>query len=227
MIQFNLLPDIKKEYIKAKKTKRLIMSISVMVIIGSLAIVSFLFVIVQVLQKNNIEDLSTDINAEISSIESIPGLEKILTVQNQLGNLQPLHEGKPLASKLFAYFGLLKPSDVKISNLEINYVDNTMKIEGEAGSLASVNQFADTLKFAEYSSSESDKINPFTSVITELNRTTEKTRYTITLTFDPIIFNTTSKGILVVPSQITTRSTVNKPDFNPNNLFEQSTEEDQ
>lgn len=119
MIQFNLLPDVKKEYIKAKKTKRLIISIATITIISSLAITSFLFVIVQVFQKNNIEDLSADINSEISSIESIPGLEKILTVQNQLGNLQTLHEGKPVASKLFAYFGLLKPADVKISSIWI------------------------------------------------------------------------------------------------------------
>ena len=64
MLQFNLLPDVKKEYIKAKRQKRLIVSISTISAAVSIGIVVVLLSIVQFVQKKNINDLTNDIKTD-------------------------------------------------------------------------------------------------------------------------------------------------------------------
>ena len=61
MIQFNLLPDVKLEYIKAKRTKRSVMLVSIIATGVALGISIMLFLTVSVLQKQHINNLNNDI----------------------------------------------------------------------------------------------------------------------------------------------------------------------
>ena len=92
MIQFNLLPDVKIKYIKTQRTKRMVILVSLLVSAASLALVTIMFVSVQVIQKKSLNDLSKDIVAETKQLQDVQDLDKILTIQNQLTALPALHD---------------------------------------------------------------------------------------------------------------------------------------
>ncbi len=212
MIQFNLLPDIKKEYIKARRTKRLIFTGALIASAASLGVVFLLFLTVQVAQKGNIDDLTKDINTELSSIQSIEDLDNMLTVQNQLNTLPGLHEQKPEVSRLFDYLTQVTPEDITISTLEMDMATASMSVAGRADSLATVNKFADTLKFTKYTiGADTTEIASFTEVVTRLNRDIQGATYTLDFLFDPIIFDNTQDVALNVPNIVSTRSETAKP----------------
>jgi ABC-type Na+ efflux pump permease subunit len=227
MIQFNLLPDVKREYIKSKRQKRLIMSVSIIMIGASLTIVFLMFSVVQIAQKKNISDLTKDINSEIATLQSINDLDKILTIQSQLESLPELHSTKPETSRLFTYLNQVTPVEVKIGEVNLDLVNGTMEITGTGDSLAAVNKYADTLKFVDYKytvDGVEQKAKPFTQVLTDLRRNEERATYTINLEYDSLIFDNTLDIEFIVPAQITTRSVTGKPtiDDGGNSLFEES-----
>lgn len=232
MIQFNLLPDVKKEYIKSKRQKRLIMSVSTIMIVASLSIVFLLFSFVQIAQKKNISDLTEDINKEIATLQSINDLDKILTIQSQLEALPELHKTKPETSRLFTYLNQVTPVEVKIGEVNLDIVNSTMELSGTGDSLAAVNKFVDTLKFVEYKYTVDDvevKAKPFTQVLTESSRNETRATYTINLVYDPKIFDNTLAVEFIVPTQITTRSVTGKPTIEDggNSLFEEADKDEE
>lgn len=220
MIQFNLLPDVKLEYIKARRLKRTVMISSVAVAGVSVTILILLFSYVNFAQKRHMDNLSNDIKSESKQLQGKQDLNKILTVQNQLGSLSSLHGAKPVTSRTFIYIQQVTPANVTISSLSIDYEKQTMEIKGEADSLAGVNTFVDTLKFTDYQLNETDgegatktaaPVRSFSSVVLSSFSRDEKVAYGITLKFDPVIFKGDSNVSLVVPKQVTTRSLTEKP----------------
>ena len=121
MIQFNLLPDVKKEYIRAKRIKRLLITISTFSATAAVGIILLFYSFVQIAQKKNIDDITKDINSEIDKLNKVNDLDKILTIQAQLSSLTSLHKDKPETSRLFDYLIQLTPSSVKITALELDF----------------------------------------------------------------------------------------------------------
>ena len=182
-----------------------------------------MFSYVQIGQKKHIDDLTEDIETQIAAIESVPDVNKILTIQNQLDELPALHEGKPETSRLFTILTQVTPADIKIRSVEFDLLETTMTISGSANDLASINRYADTLKFARYNTADEKDLTPFTSVITTLNRNEESASYELAVEFDPQLFDNTKEITMVVPEKITTRSTLGKPnlsDQGDNALFD-------
>ncbi|GAC1390660.1 MAG: hypothetical protein NVSMB46_00890 [Candidatus Saccharimonadales bacterium] len=215
MIQFNLLPDVKLEYIKARRIKRLVMISSSLVTIIALVILIFLIVITSFLQKHQLSNLDKDIKSNSNKLHGIKDLDKILTIQNQLNSLPDLHSKKIISSKLFSYLSQVTPVKASISKLHVDFTssNNNMIITGNTDSLVTVNQFVDTLKFTTYiSDGQPTSKNAFTNVVLgAFARDSKSTSYTINLNFDPLIFSATNNVSLTVPSQITTRSETDKP----------------
>jgi len=219
MIQFNLLPDVKKEYIKAKRTKRLIISASFIAGVSSIVLVVLMFSFVKFAQQKNIDDLTNDIESEIAVVNSVEDINEILTIQNQLNTLPGLHEGKPEASRVFALLSSVTPANVSIGSVDLDIENSRLKIQGSASSLALVNQYADTLKFATYKTNDTSEGKPFTKVITQSARSDESTSYTISMDFDSVLFDNTIVVEIIVPNTVTTRSTLGQPGAGQNDLF--------
>jgi Tfp pilus assembly protein PilN len=221
MIQFNLLPDIKIQYLKARRQKHLVLLGSVVVIIASVAVLAILISVVFGVQKKSISDLSSDIDTASAQLEATRDLDKMLTVQNQLKSLAALHDAKPVASRLFGYITQATPTAASISKLNTDFALKTMSISGSADTLQTVNTFADTLKFTTYhtaTQADSEK-QAFTNVVlSSFGRDSKGATYTITLAFDPIIFSELEDVTLTVPNKVTTRSTTEQPSA----LFKQS-----
>lgn len=226
MIQFNLLPDVKLEYIKARRTKRTVMMTSILVSAASLAIFVLLFTVVNVVQKEHLSNLDKDITKSKNELKDRPELAKILTIQNQLNSLPGMHKQKPVASRTLGYIQQLTPQNASISLLTVNYTDQTIKIEGSADSLATVNTFADTIKFTKYTTKTTDTASQVSdpklafsevvlanfAVVNDNNKDKNKAiTYSITLKYDQPIFSSDNEVTLQVAKQITTRSETEKP----------------
>ncbi len=214
MIQFNLLPDIKQQYLKAQRQKHLVVFFSTIATIAAVALFVILLLVVQVWQKKSISDLNGDVKKYSNQLSGTNDINKILTVQNQLTSLTALHDKKAVASRMFDYVTQTTPANATISKLNLDFSLNTMSISGSADSLATVNTYVDTLKFTKYTATgdTTQKGSPYTKVVlSTFARTSKDTTYTITASFDPVIFSGTDNVTLNVPKITTTRSATEQP----------------
>jgi Tfp pilus assembly protein PilN len=217
MVQFNLLPDVKIEYIKAERTKRLVLSLSFIVTASAVALL-VLLLSVDGLQKKHLSDLSKDITKDIATLQNKPNINTILTVQNQLESLTTLHDQSPAASRLADYLNAVTPSNVSINTLSIDFTTNTVTISGSTDTLSSVNRYVDTLKLTAYVTKDnSNKTPAFTNVVLSSfgvsgisKDKNQAASFTVVFGYDKTIFDVTKDVALSVPS-ITTRAQLQTP----------------
>lgn len=216
MIQFNLLPDVKLEFIKARRNQRLVIGGSLLVIAACAFVMIMLLTIVFVGQRKHLSDLNGDIAQYTQQLKNTADLDKILTVQNQLKALPGLHDSKPAATRLYNYVQQVTPASATISQLNVDYDQSKITITGNTSTLDVVNVFTDTLKFTNYKATNADKNDKgqpaFKNVVlTQFSRTTSGSNYTIDADFDPAIFDIKQSVGLVVPNIISTRSATEQP----------------
>ncbi len=214
MIQFNLLPNVKLEYVKARRNKRMTMLIATLAAGAALAVMVVLFVGVQVFQKKFSSDLSKDIKAESKKLESLPDFTKVLTIQNQLSGLTGLHDQKPVATRLLNYLKQVTPANVSIARLDTNFESQAINISGSADALSTINKFVDTLKFTTYKTEAGVEGRAFSEVVlTGFGRDDKGASYQISVKYDLAIFaNDSPVALTVPPGKITTRSETEKPE---------------
>mgnify|MGYP001253910493 CR=1 FL=1 len=230
MIQFNLLPDVKLEYIKATYRRRIISFICFVVAGAFLFVFVMMFMFVRVNQTSQLKDLDDDISTNVEKLRETPDLDKILTIQNQLNSLPELHEQKIMASRFFDYVVKLNPANNKFTSVDMNLEEKTITLEGEADTTATVNKLTDTLKFAKYqildeSASSSEEKPAFNSVVLQnfsINSATNNTpsvTYELSFSYDDNIFKNTAivgnpinnSVSIIIPSIISTPSEQLKP----------------
>jgi len=213
MIQFNLLPDIKIQYLRANRQKHTVVLVSTLATIVSVAVLAILIIVVYGLQKKNIADLDKDIKTSSSQLQSTKDLNKILTVQNQLKALPKLHDDKPVASRLFAYLGQATPPNANNVHTITDFTLHTINISGTSDSLSTVNLFIDRLKATTYhtsggSTGSTDETPAFTQVtLSSFGRDDKNATYTITFNFDPIIFSEANDVVFTIGKTATPAST--------------------
>ena len=215
MIQINLLPDIKAAYVNAQRTKRLVIGISVITIVGTVTFVGLLAGIAFGAQKIQLNSAQEAISQNVSKLDETQDLDKILTIQNQLLELTPLHDSKPVVSRLFGYLQQTTPMDVQMDSYTIDFKENKITISGNANSLESINRYVDTLKFTEYSTAVdgSDPARAFSNVVlSSFSATGGRSTYGIDLTYDEALFNSSNTSVVLkVPTLTTTRSQTQLP----------------
>jgi hypothetical protein len=215
MIQLNLLPDVKLQYLKAQRTRRLAMVISFIVTAAAIAIL-VIMLSVEGFQKHSLSNLNKNIASATTKLQQEPQINSVLTVQNQLESINGLHASEPAASRLFDYMNELTPTTVTISGLTVDFNADTITITGSSNALSDIDQYVDTLKFTDYTTGPNTQNTPAFSavVLTSFsfdNTTSPPASYAITANFDPIIFGITKNVALVIPSKVTTRSDIEHP----------------
>lgn len=160
MIELNLLPDVKKEFIRAQHMRNTVISVSILVTIiaGSLLflLLSYVFAAQPLIQGA----LTGQIKDNHQKLQDIPEVDKYLTVQNQLNNIQGLHEEKSVYSRLFGYLQQLnpaQPNNVAFSAAVVDEAEQTITVEGTARNFQAVNVFKNTLENAELSYKSGDQ----------------------------------------------------------------------
>jgi hypothetical protein len=236
MIQLNLLPDLKKEFVKAQQNKALVISVSIIITIASLGISALLFVYVSYGQQLQIDAISGDINNKTRDLKGIPNLEKYLTIQNQLMALPQLHNDKGQYSRLFDFLVVMNPkapNNVVLNNLQVDSVNKSISLVGATTSYESLNVFVDTLKNVQVSYKVQgqgdpvkekmfDSVSLVSSSLSKEGVNNMKASFSIQVVYKDAIFavqNTEVKA--AVPSMTTTQSVTEAPQ--PGQLFDTKT----
>ncbi len=225
MIQLNLVPNIKQEYLKTQQTKRVIALTALGISGFVVAIVILLAVTVYGLQKKHISDLNNDIDVKTAEIQGIPQIEKILTVQSQLKALPGLHDQVPKTTRVFDFLGDLTPSDISLQQVLLGFGTgqtsaglSSFQITGRATSFKAVNRYVDTIKNANYRVSGGDKLPAFNSVVLSSigqdAATTGRfpTGFVLSFNYDSQIFLRTNASVdLIIPKIASSVSRTEKP----------------
>lgn len=172
MIGINLLPDLKKEFIKAQRTRNTVISLSILAMIFVAGLTALLALIVYVWQGTMIGMIKSDITKKQSSLAAKPEIEKYLTIQNQLDGLKSLHDDKHkiVYSRLLDFFPLLNPAapnNVGISSVKIKQDDTSINLQGSTANFQGVTTFKNTLENAKVMykvKGEQKETNLFTDV---------------------------------------------------------------
>lgn len=212
MVQFNLLPDVKKEYIKAKRTKRFIATIAFLVSASFIGVTVLVFLFVRFAQTKNIDDLTNDIQDRTAQIQTAEDLEKKLTVQNQLTILTPLHESRPEVSRVFDYVRFFSPETAEISELSVDTTDSVITISGNISTLAEANRLVDNIKAVTYATHSPEDDAPetvdtkvYTIVDSTVSSDGDQARFEVEFEFESDIFDNTVEVIMqLLDRQITT-----------------------
>lgn len=134
MIEINLVPDVKREYIKTRILRNYVISVASLVSIGVVGLAVVLGVILSgQLIAEGLQDKSID--KEGKRLTAMPDLSKTVTMQQQLSIIDQQHEDKLINSRLFDVMAAINPpapNDVKITTLKVNPEENNITIEGTA-----------------------------------------------------------------------------------------------
>lgn len=213
MIQFNLLPDVKLEFIRAQRAKRTVITVSVIASVISIAIFSLAYIHVNYVQKRHMANITNEIKENTEELAKTKDIDKILTVQNQLNSLTPLHESKPAAARAAAFISQITPQNASVSQVEIDYTEESIIISGKTDTSVTVNKFVDTIKFTKYTvaSSQTQALAFSSVVLKNFTAKSDGVTFTIEFKYNPDIFNNTKSVSLVIPNIISTRSQTQKP----------------
>ncbi|RWZ79518.1 MAG: hypothetical protein EOT04_01240 [Candidatus Chaera renei] len=152
MIELNLLPDVKKEFLKAQQTRNSVITASFLISAATLGLVVSFAVFVYAVQPVQTKLLTDEIKKNQQAIESIPDISKYLTVQSQLSQLSQLHTEKTVYGRMIDFLSTLNPSppnNVQLTGLQLTSADSSVIFTGTAGSFEAFNVFKDTLLNAE------------------------------------------------------------------------------
>ena len=129
MIEINLIPDVKREYLHAQRMRNGVISLSILVSIIAGAAVALLVVYVgtqsarEWLTDNEIKD-------QYGKISSVKDANQIVTIQNQLAQLSSMHKDKSIDSRIFDVLSAINPAapnDVKMSTVSLDPSENSFE----------------------------------------------------------------------------------------------------
>ena len=156
MIEVNLVPDVKKEFLRARKIRNIITFSVIIATSITIAITGILAFTVFVVQQVTLDNLKKDAETEYSSItRSHADLDTILTIQNQLTQIDTLNSNKFLTSRLFNVLVAIVPTgenDVKVSEMKFDRSTNTLSVSGHGKSrFIALDAFRKTIERTTYS----------------------------------------------------------------------------
>ena len=228
MIRLNLLPDIKRDYIRARRAEARVITLATLVSIAAIAGIVVLAIWVYGAQSLQKSLLNSSIEKKMVELKSKKDINKYVTIQNQLSQIDTLHDKKVILSRLFDITSKLNPkapNNVTVSNLNIDTAAFTMQFEGRTSSYTGLETFRDTLKNAKLSyraegQTEQQTEPLFSAVIVESpsiskDPVTQATYVTfkISATYNPAAFANSTEAFLVsVPTIETTQSKQDAPD---------------
>ena len=209
MIEINLIPDVKLELLKARRQQRNIISMSIFVSIVAGGVVALLIFYVFVVQNVALGLSQRSIDSEFKKLSSVEDLSKILTIQDQLGQVSSLHADNTVSSRLFNMLETVIPSGdnvVTYSTLKLDTQANTVTIEAEAtNGYVALDVFKKTIaktKFV-YADENGDKkeVNIIAAPLVsgdqsygQNNNNQRVLRFTLTFEYSPEIFSTQIKN---------------------------------
>lgn len=171
MISLNLLPDVKKDLLRVRRERNLVVSISVVVVGASIGVLLLLSGTLGVLigAKALMENSIKNDEQTIKQAQKKKQLDKYITIQNQLKQIGKLKSDQQVYSRLMDYLTQLNPAapnNVQISSAKIEAPAGssgdtsssssssdgiTMTIEGKTTNFSALDVYKNTLSKAQLS----------------------------------------------------------------------------
>lgn len=229
MIQLNLLPDIKIQYQKARRTQAKVVSGAILVSIVSVGAVVLAVMWVYGIQGLHKAQLTKGIEKKYSELSAIKDIDKYVTVQSQLKNISGLHAQKTIMSRTFDVMAKVNPkapNNVRISTLNIDTATNTMMIDGQTDSYTGLETFRDTLKNASLNYTTTgeeggmmteplftpESVIILTQGVGKTNEGKVLVSFKISVEYNPKVFARDSENVAItVPNKETTQSKEDAP----------------
>ena len=156
MISINLLPDVKKELLRIRRERNLVVSISILAVGGSIAALVVLggilggLNIAKVVMESGINKNKATINSAIEDKQ----LNEYLTIQNQLAQINDLKSQQLVYSRIMDYLVELNPAspnNAELSTVSLEMSDGSVAatLEGKTQNFEALNVYKTTLASAE------------------------------------------------------------------------------
>lgn len=135
MIEINLVPDVKQEYLHSQRLRAKVIFLSLVISASAVAAVVLLGMYIgaqavrNMLADNDIKDQYQKLTA------ANPDLGKAVTIQNQLVVIPTLNNKKPMTSRLFDLLTATNPkapNNVKLSTVTVDPNKSSLIVEGTA-----------------------------------------------------------------------------------------------
>lgn len=198
MIQVNLLPDVKQEFIKAQQLKHTVLVGAILISVAVAALTILFFAYVQVVQPRIQQSVQKDIDEGIQALKQKPNAQRIVTVQGVLEQIPALKDKQLVTSRTFEYLQQFTPRSVKYSRVNLNHETNTFILSGSTVSYESAHVLANNLKSAQFTYKQAENeqtIKPFSGVVfSNLGKSESSTgdntvSFELTFQFDPLLFS--------------------------------------
>lgn len=135
MIEINLIPDVKQEYLKSQQLRARVVSVSILVSLVAMGAIAFLaaYMGTQAVRELIADKSIKDDYAKL--MKDNPDLNNIVTIQNQLANITNLNNDKPITSRVLQLLTAINPeapNDVKMTSVDLDPSTQTLSIEATA-----------------------------------------------------------------------------------------------
>ena len=217
MIEINLIPDVKRELLKARRQQKAVISMSILVALIAVGVVALLAVYTFGVQTVQDSLHDGNIKKEYDKLASVEDLSKTLTIQNQLQQVDSYHDKKTNSSRIFDFISTAIPSGknaVSVSRLSFDTSDKIVTIEAEANNgYEALEVFKKTLELTKFSYYDQDgkqqePVDLAANIADGDRRYGEDSngkrvlRFTLSFTYPDELFATSSlRGKIVAPNK--------------------------
>ena len=137
MIELNLVPDVKREYIKAQHQRTMAVTVSIFAGLAAAGVVVLLGVLigVQAARDKLTDNAITTESNNLKELDKKYNLSSMLTIQNQLTQLSSQNDNRTMESRIFDVLTAINPpspNDVKFSSIKLDPSAKTISLEGKA-----------------------------------------------------------------------------------------------
>lgn len=232
MININLLPDVKVQFLKTQRTKYRFISIAVVSSVVALALVILMAVYVKGVQRLQLSKTRDSVKTNQNKLTSDKDAVKVVTIQNQLASLTSLTDKKPIMSRTFGYIQTAVANNIGLSSVNVDPSSSTITLTGSTDSYKTANAFADVLKHAKLSYKDSNdqtqSVTPFTNVVFanlgsgSSSDGNSSVSFSVSFTYDSNLFSgSISKPKITIPSLNSAQ--INQPDAKTTARSDQNT----
>lgn len=214
MIQVNLLPDIKKQYLRSLRIKSMVVFGSFLAIAIAAGAIVALSMTVYIGQVQYMGFVDGQIEKSAEELRKKPTLNRDLTIQNQLSALPELHASKSKYSRIMDMLPTLNPASpnsVTLTTMQLQDETSTVSFNGRTGSFEALTSFRDSLRYADvtYVAGDADGTTTeklFSSVVIETSALTQEqgnqfVAFSIRTVYNPGVFAESSRNVaLSIPS---------------------------
>lgn len=131
MVQINLLPDVKRDFLHARQQKHTFVVASILVSAIAVTLLALIFAYVQVVQPRHLANLQNDIDDNVAKAKQVSNAVEMVTVQGALDTLPSLQDKKQISSRLFGYITSVTPVNVSFNEITLDTTAGTISLKGE------------------------------------------------------------------------------------------------